>query len=116
MLTPSSFLLLVPLRLLLSVGCRYSNNPDDPVEMGTWSAEGGIILGVSTYEDEGGEGATTDVRGFLNPNIELETEVRAINAKVVYNDVPASVKKAGYEAMNADWLDGQHQMLAQYPW
>lgn len=97
-------------------GIVYSNNPDDPVEMGTWSAEGGIILGVSTYEDEGGEGATTDVRGFLNPNIELETEVRAINAKVVYNDVPASVKKAGYEAMNADWLDGQHQMLAQYPW
>jgi hypothetical protein len=27
---------------------------------------------------------------ITNPTIELETEVRAINAQVVYNDVPAS--------------------------
>ena len=108
-----------------SNGVVYSNNPEDPQELGTWSADDGVVLGDGGggggqakpgYQDVAPKAGYQDVKGFLNPNIELETDVKAIKAKVVYDDVPLSQKKAGYEAMNPEWLDGQHKMLSIHPW
>ena len=56
-----------------SNGIVYSNDPDDPQELGTWSADTGVVLGSSGGGGGQNNPGYQDVAGYLNPNIASKT-------------------------------------------
>ena len=61
------------------------------------------------------EGGTGDSLSFVNPLIELDTQIKPrTSIKVV--DEPGGQAKSGYQGTNPDWLDSQHSALTVEPW
>ena len=118
-----------------SSGLVYTNDLQHPIEVGMWSAAGGIALfrapekkkkkkpaadsGMSEEEKRfmaGGAALPDGSNG--NVNTELSTDVKAIAADVVYDDIPGSMgdREGNYQGMDPGWIDGQHKMLANFGW
>ena len=50
-----------------------------------------------------------------NPLLELDTTIAPLEGVPVYDEVPVGLS-SGYEAMNPEWLDQQHALMADEPW
>ena len=120
-------------------GLVYTNDLAYPVEVGMWTGTGGITLfrkqektSVAKKKSAtlatavgGGGGMAEEEQRYLqglpavlaDSTVEVNTSVLPISASVVYDDIPGLMSGEGnYQGMDPEWIDGQHQMLANFGW